>query len=77
MCGRFTQKFTWQELVELYRITQTPVNLRPNYNVCPTDPASVIIPGELNYLLNPAHADFPKLRISKPTPFAFDLRLLS
>ena len=46
MCGRFTQKFTWPELIELYRLTQTPQNLRPAYNVCPTDPVSVIIPGE-------------------------------
>lgn len=38
---------------------------------------SVIIPGEPNYLLNPAHPDFKKIAIGKPEPFAFDLRLLS
>jgi putative SOS response-associated peptidase YedK len=53
MCGRFTQKFTWSELIELYRLTQPPQNLRPAYNVCPTDPVSVIIPGENGLFLMP------------------------
>jgi RES domain-containing protein len=37
---------------------------------------SVIIPGEPNYLLNPAHPDFQKLVIGKAEPFSFDSRLL-
>ena len=37
---------------------------------------SVIAPDEKNYLLNPAHPDFPRLRISAPAPFRFDKRLL-
>lgn len=37
---------------------------------------SVIIPGEPNYLLNPAHPDFRKITFGKPQPFAFDPRLL-
>jgi putative SOS response-associated peptidase YedK len=53
MCGRFTQKFTWSELVELYRLTQSPQNLRPSYNVCPTDPVSVIISGDEGLFLKP------------------------
>ena len=38
---------------------------------------SVIIPGEPNYLLNPAHPDFKKISIGKSEPFAFDPRLLT
>jgi RES domain-containing protein len=38
---------------------------------------SVIIPDEINYLLNPAHADFKKIAIGKPADFAFDPRLLT
>jgi RES domain-containing protein len=38
---------------------------------------SVIVSGEPNYLLNPAHPDFKKISISKPEPFAFDPRLLT
>jgi RES domain-containing protein len=37
---------------------------------------SIIIPTEPNYLLNPAHPDFKKIRIGKPKPFSFDPRLL-
>lgn len=37
---------------------------------------SVIIPGETNFLLNPAHPRFRKISIAKPEPFAFDPRLL-
>ncbi len=37
---------------------------------------SVIIPGESNYLLNPAHPDFKKIVLGKPESFSFDPRLL-
>jgi RES domain-containing protein len=37
---------------------------------------SVIIPAEPNYLLNPAHSDFKRIRIGKPTSFSFDPRLI-
>jgi RES domain-containing protein len=36
---------------------------------------SVVIPKELNYLINPKHPDFAQLKIEKPTAFAFDQRL--
>lgn len=37
---------------------------------------SVVIPGEINVLLNPLHPDFPQIKISDPEPFSFDPRLL-
>jgi RES domain-containing protein len=37
---------------------------------------SIIIPENLNYLLNPKHPDFVKIKIDRPTDFAFDSRLL-
>ena len=37
---------------------------------------SVIVPSEFSYLLNTGHADFSKIKISKPVPFSFDARLL-
>jgi len=36
---------------------------------------SVIVPSERNYLLNPAHPDFAKIRFFPPRPFTFDRRL--
>ena len=43
MCGRFTNRLTWEEIVRLYRLTikAPPHNLPPHYNICPTDPADV------------------------------------
>jgi putative SOS response-associated peptidase YedK len=45
MCGRFTYKLTWEELVRLYRLTldQPPPNTQARYNVCPTDPIDTIV----------------------------------
>jgi putative SOS response-associated peptidase YedK len=44
MCGRFTAKMTWAEIVALYRLTMKapPHNMPPRYNVCPTDPVDVV-----------------------------------
>jgi len=36
---------------------------------------SAVIPREHNYILNPAHPDFSKLRFLSPEPFYFDDRL--
>jgi RES domain-containing protein len=36
---------------------------------------SAVVPGEFNYLLNPLHPDFKKVKIGKTEPFAFDGRL--
>ena len=36
---------------------------------------SAVIVIEKNYILNPVHADFPRLKIGKPEPFEFDSRL--
>jgi SOS response associated peptidase (SRAP) len=42
MCGRFTQSYTWRELVELYRLTQAALNLQPRYNIAPTTTIDVL-----------------------------------
>jgi putative SOS response-associated peptidase YedK len=42
MCGRFTQKYTWRELAELYALTQPPRNLQPRYNIAPTTMIDVV-----------------------------------
>ena len=35
---------------------------------------SAIIPSEWNYLLNPAHPDFPQIQLLRTEPFVFDPR---
>ena len=43
MCGRFTQKLTWRELHDLYRLLldAPPDNLRPRWNGAPTQDFAV------------------------------------
>jgi RES domain-containing protein len=37
---------------------------------------SAVIPAETNYLLNPLHADFRRIKIGKPQKFKTDLHLV-
>jgi len=45
MCGRFTYKLTWAEIVRLYRLmlNQPAQNTRARYNVCPTTNIDTIV----------------------------------
>ena len=43
MCGRFTQAYTWQEVYDFYNLAGSPQNLKPNYNVAPTQTVNVIV----------------------------------
>jgi RES domain-containing protein len=36
---------------------------------------SAVVPDERNYLVNPLHSDFSKIKFSAPKPFVFDPRL--
>ena len=46
MCGRFTNRLTWREIVALY-LSAVPMeperNLPARYNICPTDTVDVVI----------------------------------
>jgi putative SOS response-associated peptidase YedK len=47
MCGRYTYKVTWAEIVTLYRLTlpdEEPSGLKPSYNVAPTHVMPIIRP---------------------------------
>ncbi len=48
MCGRFTYRLTWPEIVRLYRLAlDMPArNTQPRYNICPTTNIEVVIEGD-------------------------------
>jgi putative SOS response-associated peptidase YedK len=46
MCARFTQHYTWSDLLRLYRLTGPARNLEPHYNLAPTDTAYAVLARE-------------------------------
>lgn len=44
MCGRFTQKFTWYEIRDLYELAGAARNVQAHYNIAPTDTIEVVRP---------------------------------
>jgi putative SOS response-associated peptidase YedK len=37
MCGRFTQRYTWDDIQDLYGLMGAARNLQAHYNIAPTD----------------------------------------
>ena len=89
-CKCFAFRFE-EDLMDIFQIGNLPKNWRleppppslrylgdnwvkSNASVILAVP-SVVIPKELNYLINPRHPDFAKLKIEPPTDFTFDQRL--
>jgi putative SOS response-associated peptidase YedK len=45
MCGRFVQRYTWDDIQDLYDLPGGPApNLPAHYNIAPTDPVEVVRP---------------------------------
>jgi putative SOS response-associated peptidase YedK len=45
MCGRYTHRYTWQQIVELYRLSEpavAPNDFRPRFNIAPTQTAPIV-----------------------------------
>ena len=43
MCGRFVQRYAWDDIQDLYDLPDGPArNLQAHYNVAPTDPVDVV-----------------------------------
>lgn len=57
MCGRFSQAFTWEEIVAFSQPLTVPAeraNLQPHYNLAPTDTVRIIVKTPLGRELIPA-----------------------
>ena len=46
MCGRFTQRYTWRDIQNLYGLLGPARNLQAHYNLAPTDAIDSIIAGD-------------------------------
>jgi putative SOS response-associated peptidase YedK len=46
MCGRFTQRYTWREIEDLYSLMGAARNLQPHSNIAPTDTIDVVKPAD-------------------------------
>jgi len=60
MCGRFTNRLTWREIVALYRLSIPATlerNLPARYNICPTDIIDAVIDREGKRELVPMRPD--------------------
>lgn len=42
---------------------------------CVLKTPSAVVPGDYNFLINPAHKDFPKIKVVEQVDFPFDQRL--
>ena len=45
MCGRFTQRFSWREVHAFLTLREPPRNLRPRYNVAPSQEVAAVRDG--------------------------------
>jgi len=77
VCGRFTQSYTWRELVGLYRLTQPARNLRPRYNIAPTTAIDVVKLADAGRELVPMRRDLIPgwwKKTAKEVPSTFNAR---
>ena len=70
MCGRFTQRYTWRDVVAFSRLAMPApaLNLRPRYNLAPSQAAAVVREDDgerrlalLRWGLIPSWADDPRI----------------
>ncbi len=80
MCGRFTNRLTWREIVGLYRLTvpaKPERNLPARYNICPTTTIDAVIERGSNRELVPMRWGLVPSwwkKKAKETPATFNAR---
>ncbi len=82
MDERMIARVEWAQLPRRWRADPPPAGLRAlgdSWVASGTSAAlqvpSAMVPAEHNFLLNPRHADFSKLRVGRAVRFLFDPRL--
>jgi RES domain-containing protein len=66
----------WREVAARERLRAIGAEWARRRNAAVLAVPSVIVPAETNYVLNPAHSDFKRIRIGRPTTVETDLRLI-
>ena len=65
----------WRSAPGPTRLQQVGVNWVRAGKTAVLSVPSVLVPQERNYLLNPEHPDFARIKHGRPQPFSIDLRL--
>jgi RES domain-containing protein len=80
----FTERFPLEKLPANWRIHPPPLETRKIGDGWVKERRSVVLalpsalsPADSNFLLNPQHPDFKRIRIAPPIDFEFDSRLLN
>jgi RES domain-containing protein len=80
----FTERFPAEKLPANWRVFPPPVEIKEigdrwvqERRSAVLALPSVISPADTNFLLNPEHRDFKRIRIAPPIDFEFDSRLLN
>jgi RES domain-containing protein len=66
----------WREITAREKLQAIGAEWAKKRNTVVLAAPSAIVPAESNYLLNPLHSDFKRVRIGKPTTVETDLRLI-
>ena len=66
----------WREITARAKLQAIGAEWARKRNTAVLAVPSAIVPAESNYLLNPLHPDFKRIRIGKPTTVETDLRLI-
>lgn len=68
--------FEWREIGARGRLQVIVAEWARNRSAAVLAVPSAIVPAESNYLLNPLHPDFRRIKIGKPSTVETDLRLI-
>jgi RES domain-containing protein len=66
----------WRSVAAREKLQAIGTEWARNRSAAVLEVPSAVIPAETNYLLNPLHRDFRRIRVGRPRRFETDLRLI-